>query len=285
MPTIGIATGAGRGMGTACAARLADIVDVLLLVDKDDGSAVKTAKSLVGDDRRAKVEPFPLDVTDREGLSRLSSRVSELGTLRAVAHAAGISPTMADWRQVLTVDLVGTALLSEALLPLTTQGTAVVHFASIAPLLDPSGANPAAEAALDDPLGAGFLERIHEAVGSTIEDSGIAYIWAKRGVQRLVQREATRFGRLGGRVCSVSPGIIDTPMGRQEAATRSTNDWLVEQTPLGREGHADEVAAAVAFLLSNEASFVNGIDIPVDGGVIAALRTAVRLGQDRRRDP
>jgi NAD(P)-dependent dehydrogenase (short-subunit alcohol dehydrogenase family) len=105
----------------------------------------------------------------------------------------------------------------------------------------------------------------------------MAYVWAKRGVQRLVQRDAIALGRRGARVCSLSPGIIDTPMGRQEAAARPTNDILVQHTPLGREGQPEEVAAAVAFLLSDEASFINGIDVPVDGGVVAAVRGA-RVG-------
>ena len=102
----------------------------------------------------------------------------------------------------------------------------------------------------------------------------MAYVWAKRGVHRLVQREAITLGRRGARICSVTPGIIDTPMGRQEAAARPTNDLLVKHTPLGREGHPEEVAAAAAFLLSDEASFISGIDVPVDGGVVAAVRGA-----------
>ena len=62
-------------------------------------------------------------------------------------------------------------------------------------------------------------------------------------------------------------------MGRQEAAARPVNNYLADQTPLGREGHPDEVAAVVAFLLSDAASFLNGIDVTIDGGLVAALRT------------
>ena len=271
MTTVGIATGAGRGMGLACAERLADMVDALVLVDLDEATVQQVARDLDASDARAVVEPFVLDVTDRDGLARLADRVTELGTLRAVAHAAGISPTMADWRRVITVDLVGTAMLAEVLRPLATDGTAMVCFASMAPKFVAQQPSPETNAALDEPLDEHLLDRLHDALGTEIEDSGSAYGWAKLGVKRFVQREAVRWGPLGARICSVSPGLIDTPQGRQEAERQPMMQTMLQQTPLGREGRAEEVAAVVAFMLSDEASFLTGIDILVDGAVCAAM--------------
>jgi NAD(P)-dependent dehydrogenase (short-subunit alcohol dehydrogenase family) len=268
---IGVVTGGARGMGRACVTPMSGLVDRVLVVDRDEGGLGVALEELRSAGCGAEVEPFLLDVTDRDGTDRLAARITESGTLRAVVHAAGLSPTMADWRRVLAVDLVGTALLTDALWAVSTAGTALVCFASMAPLLLPGEVDPALDAVLDDPLDPEFLDRIRAVAGPAVEDPGMAYAWAKRGVHRLVRREAVRFGQAGARICSVSPGIIDTPMGRQEAAARPTNDILVGLTPLGREGRAEEVAAAATFLVSEAASFVNGIDLLVDGGAVAAL--------------
>ncbi len=270
--TVGIVTGAARGMGAACAERVADMVDVLFLADRDEG-AVKAVANALSSRSQATVEACVVDVKDQGGITALLERAAAAGSLRAVAHAAGVSPTMADWREIMAVDLVGTALLVDGCRALATEGTAIVCFASIAALLAMPDADVPADVVLDDPLHFEFIDRIGEAVGTAVEDSGMAYMWAKRGVHRLVRREALPFGRLGARICSVTPGIIDTPMGRQESEAQSVMDMLVGASASGREGTADEVANAVAFLLSDEARYITGVDLTVDGGVVASVRT------------
>ncbi len=259
-------------MGLACARRMIDRVDLLFVVDLDGDGAAVVADTLSTPTTRT--VPVQLDVTDVDGVGALRDSVAAQGALRAVAHAAGVSPTMADWQTIVRVDLVGTALLADALTPLVVQGTAMVCFASIAAHLAAGAVDPAVDAVLDAPLAEQFLDRLRDAAGEMVEDPGGAYSLAKRGVQRLVQRESVVWGGRGGRINSVSPGMIDTPMGRQEFDAQPMMQVMLDMTPLGREGTADELADAVAFLLSDAATFITGTDLLVDGGVVAAMQRA-----------
>ena len=269
MTTVGIVTGAASGIGAACADRMAGTVDVLVLMDLDPDATAGAVERLTGPDTRYEIVAG--DVSDAATVSHLAGVAGAHGTLHRVVHAAGISPTMGDWDRILTVDLVGTALLADSLRPLATAGTSMVCVASMAAELIAHQADPAIDRIIDKPLAATFLDDYRSALGTAGEDPGIAYGWAKRGVRRLVARNAAPFGSMGARICSVSPGTIDTPMGRREFERQPGMRQLEGMAPLGRSGRADEIAAVIDFLLSDQASFVTGTDVLVDGGVCAVI--------------
>lgn len=251
-----VVTGAARGMGRAC-------VDRFLRAGRDDVVAVDLAAPTIDGTRGV-----ACDVSDPAAVDAL---VAELDgqSVTALVHAAGISPTMADARRVFAVDLVGTELVLQRFEPLVRPGTAAVCFASSsAHLITMLGIDADLDAFVDDPLAPGFLGDVERR----FPDSGVAYAWAKRGVIRAAARAAVRWGRQGGRVVSVSPGIIDTGMGRQELDAQPLMATIVDATPLGRLGQADEIAAVVEFLTSDGASFLTGTDVLVDGGSVEGLR-------------
>jgi len=243
-------------MGRACVDRLRDETDNLLAVDLE-------APDIDG------VEGIGCDVADPEDVGLVANRVRELGSFRALVHAAGISPTMADPRRVFEVDLVGTQLLLDAFEPLVEAGSSAVCFASSAAYqVTMLGPEPELDAFVENPTAEGFLEQ----AGTRFDDSGLAYAWAKRGVIRAAARAAVIWGRRGGRVNSVSPGLIDTGMGRQEFETQPIMQVMLDNIPLSRLGQPEEVADLVAFLVSDAASFISGIDVLIDGGGFEGLR-------------
>lgn len=251
-----VITGAARGMGRACLERLRAPDVQIIAVDLD----VPEIDATIG---------VACDVSDPDAVAGLASQVRDLGAFRCLVHAAGISPTMGTPRRVFEVDLLGTQHLLDAFESLVVSGSSAVCFASSAAyqvaLLGPDADT---DAFVEDPGAADVLDEVDRR----FTDSGYAYAWAKRGVIRAAARAAARWGPLGGRVNSVSPGLIDTGMGRQELEAQPMMQVMLDATPLGRLGTPDEIAALVAWLVSDEASFVSGVDILADGGGLEGMR-------------
>jgi NAD(P)-dependent dehydrogenase (short-subunit alcohol dehydrogenase family) len=271
-----VITGGAGGMGLACARALADRGRLLLVDLRED--LLDQARRALGA-QGALVETMPCDVTSASDVAAVADRVRELGRLRCLVHTAGVSPEMADAATVLDVDLAGSVRITDALFPLVNPGSSAILIGSIAGY---SGVPAAVEPLLDDPLADGFLAAVEQALGQPL-DSATAYVLAKRGVTRLAERLATPWGKRGGRTVAISPGLIDTPMGRLELDRQPIIPMMIEVTPVKRPhrplpGRPEDIAATVAFLESDAAAFVSGCEIRVDGGLVGAGKHLMGVG-------
>ena len=270
--TVSVVAGAAGGMGSACARRLASR-GPLVVSDRNEAAL----DALAGDLRAGgcDVHTVATDVADRGAVRDLADTAARIGPIGAIAHTAGVSPTMDDPATIVRVDLLGTAYLLDAFLVHATAQTAAVCIASQSAYLVPPfdaglGALPGALLQPD------VIAKLTAAAPDVIADPGIAYGWAKRQVVNLVVACAPAWGARGARVVSLSPGIIDTGMGRQELDAQPFMRTIIENTPLRRIGTADEIASAVEFLTSDAASFVSGVDLLVDGGSTHAVESMLR---------
>ena len=260
-------------MGRACVERFRD--DRLLLADIDE-RALEDARSLAPESECAVV-----DLGSRASVDALVRRTEELGGLNRLVHLAGVSPTMDSAARILEVDLAGTAVLLDGLLPVVEGGSVAICIASIAAHLLP--VSPELQAVLDDPISSDLTSRVERALGCQL-GPGTAYALAKHGVVRLCQRSAAAWGARGARILSVSPGLIDTAMGQLELKDNPGKRGLVGRTPIPAPedggsvelpGRPSDIADAIAFLAGPRARFISGCDVRVDGGLVAAL-TGVR---------
>jgi NAD(P)-dependent dehydrogenase (short-subunit alcohol dehydrogenase family) len=241
-----LVTGAGQGNGRAIALGLASHGADIVAADIDLAGAERTAADLRGSG--ADAFSFRLDVTDAAACHALAQAIArDIGEIDILINNAGIiiregldSPRAAEnWRRVLDVNLTGVFNVTHAFLATLrkTRGT-IVNLGSIASFV---------------------------GVGDTL-----GYAPSKGGVKLLTQALARDLARDGIRVNAIAPGVIETAMTEVTRNDPARLADFVGRTPLGRVGQPEELVGPVVFLVSEMASYVSGVTLPVDGGFLAA---------------
>ena len=211
-----------------------------------------------------------VDVSSRESVQALVKLATTIGEVCAVIHAAGVSPSQAPVSTILRVDLYGTALVLEVFGNVIAEGGSAVVIASQSghrlPALTPEQNKALATTPVEELLALPMLQ------ADQVSDPLHAYQISKRGNSLRVMAEAVRWGKRGARVNTISPGIIFTPLARDELSGPRGEGYqrMIDLSAAGRGGTPDEVGSVAALLMGPEGTFITGSDFLMDGGVTAA---------------
>jgi NAD(P)-dependent dehydrogenase (short-subunit alcohol dehydrogenase family) len=242
-----VVTGGGSGIGQATALALAQVGRAVAIWDRDGVAARKTAGRCI-DEYGVCAIGLKVDVTRTTTLKAAVKRSrAELGAIGGLVHAAGIGGAVpltliddASWDEVLDVNLRAGATITKELHPALLEanpGSAVVYISSI-----------------EAWVGSSFLP---------------AYCASKAGLLGLTRSACALLGPDGIRVNSVCPGAVDTPLLAPLLELPGARENMIARTPLGRLAQPEDIASVVRFLLSDEAAYVSGTSIVVDGGMTA----------------
>jgi NAD(P)-dependent dehydrogenase (short-subunit alcohol dehydrogenase family) len=258
--------GAGS-IGQAIARRVSAGKHVLL-ADLRQGNADAAAEVLSS--AGFEVSTATVDVSSRESMQTLVKAATGLGEVTGVIHAAGVSPSQASPTAILAVDLYGTAVLLEEFGNVIARGGAGVVISSQSG--HRLGALTAEQDAALATTPADELLALPMLQPDQVTDSLQAYQLAKRGNSLRVMAEAVRWGKRGARVNTISPGIIFTPLAKDELTGPRGAGYrrMLELSPVGRGGTPDEVATVAALLMGPDGAFITGSDVLMDGGVTAS---------------
>ena len=258
----------GPGLIGQAIARRVSVGKHVLLADMRQENADAAAETL--SNAGYEVSVAIVDASSRTDVHVLAETATDLGAITGLIHAAGVSPSQASPATVLKVDLYGTALVLEEFGEVIAPGGAGVVIASQSghrlPPLTAEQNTALALTPVEELLGLPFLQP------DQVTDSLHAYQLAKRGNSLRVMAEAVRWGKRGARVNTISPGIVITPLAKDELTGPRGEGYrrMIEESPVGRAGTPDEVGAVGALLMGPDGGFITGSDFLMDGGVTAA---------------
>jgi NAD(P)-dependent dehydrogenase (short-subunit alcohol dehydrogenase family) len=242
---VALVTGASSGIGAATARRLADEGCAVMLTDVQDGLGASVAQGIT--DLGARAGYLHLDVSsEHDWATAVATTLESFGRLDILVNNAGMGDLAAieetsleDWHRTIAIDQTGVFLgMKTAASALAESGHgSVVNISSIFGTSGGFGTSP-------------------------------AYHAAKGAVRTLTKNVALHWAATGVRVNSIHPGFIDTPILDQAKGTEF-EQTMIAMTPMGRLGRPEEIAAGVAYLASDDAAFVTGLELYIDGGFIA----------------
>jgi len=274
MNRVSVITGGAGGMGLATA-KIVGRDHAVVLCDVRQDRLTAAAATL--QDLGMTATAVNCDVTDRRAVSNLLDTATDLGTVASVIHTAGVSPSMGPADYVMRTNAIGTVNVNEAFHAVAGEGSVIVNVASMAAHMLPAEMIPTGQFPLAINDVDAFMDVMMAACNIVPADaqSGIAYALSKSFVRWYSQSQAERFNARGMRIVSVSPGSIDTEMGRLEEQAGA--GAMVTDAAVPRWGKPEEMAELLAFCASDKAGYLTGTDILNDGGVIASMTERARV--------
>lgn len=277
---VAVVLGAGS-MGMSIIRRVATGAKVLLgdVSQENLDNAVESMRYAGYD-----TEGMLVNALDKDQIYAFAARAAELGPVKWFVMTAGASPSQASPQFIIDLDLIGTSYALDAFGPVMAKGGAGLIVSSQAGHMG----YDTITREMEDALAFTPTDELRDLPclqPDVITGSGPAYIFAKRANHlRVRTAAATTWATSHARVNTISPGIVMTPVAYTEFEhPGNTYQQMIESGACQRVGTPDEIAAASAFLLGPDATFVTGTDLLIDGGTIAAMRSGTYGGR-RNRD-